>query len=102
MRSSRSSFRWGDSRLPPRAALRGGSLRRISLPLAAWRSDEPGACRAASVGGGDFFDQWAFERRGGQERFMKTRKTIQPLLNAATPWTAWASHLAARHRRWAD
>lgn len=33
---------------------------------------------------------------------MKTGKTIQPLLNAATPWSAWALRLMARHRRWAD
>ncbi|MEY9697575.1 hypothetical protein ABIE71_000318 [Bradyrhizobium diazoefficiens] len=33
---------------------------------------------------------------------MKTGKTIQPLSNAAIPWTAWASRLMARHRRWPD
>ena len=57
-----SSAAWGDSRLPPRGAARGGGLRRLSLPLAARRHAGTRARRAAALGGGDLVDQPAHER----------------------------------------
>ncbi|CAA9528677.1 MAG: hypothetical protein AVDCRST_MAG73-727, partial [uncultured Thermomicrobiales bacterium] len=58
--------RWGNRRLPPRSAPRGGSLPRLPFPLAAGRHPGAGARRPAAVGGRDRGHQPPPERGAGR------------------------------------
>src|SRR6266540_1722868 len=79
----------GGPRLPPRNAVRGGSLRRLPFPLAPRLGHEPRACRPPALGGGNLRNQSAHQRWDPDVTFLSANAR-HPMLGAVRQWRAWA------------
>ena len=105
MFSSWSPVHRGNRRLPPRPALRGGSLHRLPLSLVGRAVVEHGACRQAAVGYGDRQDQRSLEqvrslKRSSRGQTMQFEGDDAKRLPAAmSARLAWTSRLGVSSRQ---